>query len=107
MRIKLVAAGAAIALAATIGTAAAAGQFSTLEGIAAQALTPQEMGVVVGGAPGDITLTLPLVAASQASANAPTTGPTAIKHSPILHIPQGTVPGCTGGVCTFGIVTME
>ncbi len=49
MRIKLFAAGAAIALAATIGSASAAVQFSTLEGIAAQTMTQQEMGKVVGG----------------------------------------------------------
>ena len=48
MRIKLFAAGAAIALAATIGSASAADQFSTLEGIAAEAMTAQEMGKVVG-----------------------------------------------------------
>ena len=39
---------AAIALAATIGSASAADPFSTLEGIAADAMTPQEMGVVKG-----------------------------------------------------------
>ncbi len=48
MRIKLIAAGAAIALAASVGSASAADQYSTLEGIAAQAMTPQEMGAVVG-----------------------------------------------------------
>ncbi len=50
MRIKLFAAGAAIALAATIGSASAADQFSTLEGIAAEALTPHEMGAIIGAA---------------------------------------------------------
>ena len=59
MRIKLFAAGAAIALAATIGSASAADQFSTLEGIAADALTPQEMGVVAGAALGDLRVLLP------------------------------------------------
>ena len=59
MRIKLIAAGAAIALAATVGSASAADQFSTLEGIAAEAMTTQEMGVVIGTAVGDITLALP------------------------------------------------
>ena len=50
MRYKLIAAGAAIALAATVGSASAAERFTTMEGIAAQALTPQEMGVVIGAA---------------------------------------------------------
>jgi hypothetical protein len=49
MGIKLFSAGAAIALAATIGTASAAEQFSTIEGIAAQRMTQLEMGKVVGG----------------------------------------------------------
>lgn len=44
MQIKSFLAGAAIALVAGIGTAAAAGVFSTLDGIAAKKLTPQEMG---------------------------------------------------------------
>lgn len=48
MRIKLFAAGAAIALAATIGSASAADQFSTLEGIAAEAMAPRAMSEVKG-----------------------------------------------------------
>ncbi len=48
MQIKSIVAGAAIALAASVGSASAADQYSTLEGIAAQAMTPQEMGAVVG-----------------------------------------------------------
>ena len=48
MRIKLIASGAAIALAATIGAASADEQFNTLDGITAQAMNAQEMGVVVG-----------------------------------------------------------
>ena len=48
MHIKSILSAAAIALAATIGSASAADQFSTLDGIAAQAMTPQEMGVVIG-----------------------------------------------------------
>ena len=48
MHIKSILSAAAIALAATIGSASAADQFSTLDGIAAQAMTPQEMGVVRG-----------------------------------------------------------
>ena len=48
MHIKSILSAAAIALAATIGSASAADQFTTLDGITAQALTPQEMGVVIG-----------------------------------------------------------
>ena len=48
MQIKSILAAAAIALAASVGSASAAEQFSTLEGITAEALTPQEMGIVVG-----------------------------------------------------------
>ena len=51
MRIKLFAVGAALAMAATVGSASAADQFSTLEGIPAQTLTEQEMGKVIGGHP--------------------------------------------------------
>ena len=46
MQIKSILAGAAIALAASVGSASAAEQLSTLEGITAQAMTPQELGVV-------------------------------------------------------------
>ena len=46
MRIKTIVAGAAIALAATIGSATAADQFATLEGIAAEAMAPRAMGEV-------------------------------------------------------------
>ena len=56
MRIKLFAAGAAIALAATIGSASAADQFSTLGGIAAEAMAPQEMGAVTGADTGETML---------------------------------------------------
>ena len=56
MRIKTLASAAAIALAATVGSASAAERFTTLEGIAADALTPQEMGVVIGAAEGDLTV---------------------------------------------------
>ena len=48
MQIKLFVSAAAIALVAGVGSASAADQFQTLEGIAADALTPQEMGVVIG-----------------------------------------------------------
>ncbi|MCH8921470.1 MAG: hypothetical protein IIA23_12325, partial [Chloroflexi bacterium] len=48
MHIKSIVAGAAIALAATVGTASAADQFATLDGMAAQPLTAEEMAGVVG-----------------------------------------------------------
>ena len=48
MQIKLFVSAAAIALVAGLGSASAGDQYSTLEGIAAQAMTPQEMGAVVG-----------------------------------------------------------
>ena len=109
MRIKLIAAGAAIALAATIGSASAADQFSTLDGTSAQALTPQEMGMVIGSAAGDITLTFTGLVGNPTptAAKVPDDGPNAIKHSPVLLLNQASVTGCTGGICTFGIVTME
>ncbi len=47
MRIKSILAGAAIAFAAGIGSASAAEQFSTLEGLAAEALAPHEMGAII------------------------------------------------------------
>lgn len=50
MRIKLVAAGAAIALAATIGTAYAAEQFTTLDGIPAATMSAGDMAAVRGTA---------------------------------------------------------
>jgi len=50
MRIKTIVAGAAIALAATIGAAHAGDQFSTLEGITAVAMSPAELGAVAGEA---------------------------------------------------------
>ncbi len=49
MQIKSIFAGAAIALAATIGSASAAEQFTTLEGVTAVAISPGELGTVVGG----------------------------------------------------------
>ena len=49
MQIKLFVSAAAIALVAGLASASAAGQFSTLEGIAAVALTQPEMGKVTGG----------------------------------------------------------
>ena len=48
MQIKSILAGAAIALAASVGSASAAEQFATLDGVSAAEMTPQEMGVVVG-----------------------------------------------------------
>ncbi len=49
MQIKSIVAGAAIALAATIGLASAADQFTTVAGFEAQALTKQEMRELRGG----------------------------------------------------------
>ncbi len=48
MHIRSIVAGAAIALVATVGSVSAADHFTTLAGITADALTPQEMGVVTG-----------------------------------------------------------
>ena len=48
MHIKSIVAGAAIALASSLGSASAAEPFSTLEGIAAEMMTSQEMGGVRG-----------------------------------------------------------
>lgn len=62
MHIRSILAGAAIALAASVGLASAAEQFSTLEGISADVMTPQEMGVVVGTSISDLTLVLPAMA---------------------------------------------
>jgi hypothetical protein len=58
MGIKLVAAGAAIALAATIGSAYAGEQFNTLDGINAVQLTPQEMDGVIGAAVTSVTMSV-------------------------------------------------
>ena len=49
MHIKSILASAAIALAATIGTASAAEQFSALKGVSAVVMAPQDMAEVVGG----------------------------------------------------------
>ena len=48
MHIKSIVAGAAIAFAATIGSASAADQFATLDGITAQPLTAADMGSISG-----------------------------------------------------------
>jgi len=48
MLTKSILAGAAIALAATIGSASAADQFTTIAGFEAQTITKQEMGVARG-----------------------------------------------------------
>ncbi|MEE8276555.1 MAG: hypothetical protein V3R75_05340, partial [Alphaproteobacteria bacterium] len=50
MHIKTILAGAALALAATIGSASAAERFSTLDGVTAVAMSAGELGAVVGGA---------------------------------------------------------
>ena len=59
MRIKTLVSAIAIALAASVGAASAADQFATLEGIAADALTPQEMGVVFRAAAVKLNVNLP------------------------------------------------
>ncbi len=48
MEIKSIVAGAAIALAATIGSASAGDEFSTLGGVSAESLSAVEMAAVVG-----------------------------------------------------------
>ncbi len=48
MHIKSIVAGAAIALAATVGSASAADEFSTLDGVTAEQLTPPELEIVRG-----------------------------------------------------------
>ena len=49
MQIKSILTGTAIALIAGVGSASAGEEFTTLEGITADAITPQEMGQVIGG----------------------------------------------------------
>ena len=48
MHIKSIVAGAAIALAATVGSAYAADQFATLDGVSAESLSSAEMAAVAG-----------------------------------------------------------
>ena len=57
MHIKSILAVAAIALAAAVGSASAADQFTTLDGIAADVMTPREMGVVIGAATIEVDIT--------------------------------------------------
>ncbi len=59
MHIKLLISAAAIALIAGLGTASAAEQFNTLEGISAEFMSAGDMGAVVGGASYLITDTNP------------------------------------------------
>ena len=54
MRIKLIASAAAIALAATISSASAAEQFTTLDGVSAATMSAGEMAVVRGQAMHDL-----------------------------------------------------
>ena len=75
MYIKTILAGAALALAATIGSASAAEQFSTLAGITAEALTPQEMGAVIGEGLNTIRVTPKGSGGGLANAPAPISGP--------------------------------
>ncbi len=56
MRIKAIVAGAAIALAATIGSVTADEQFSTLEGVSAELLSPAALATVRGA---DLALSTP------------------------------------------------
>ncbi len=108
MRIKLFAAGAAIALAATIGSASAADQFSTLEGIAVDALTPQEMRAVAGA--DDLTVRLPFSVGGAPDAT-PGVGPegTGGVGAPFIgggpesgSVPTGNICDCTlGDVAKF------
>ena len=70
MHIKSILPAVALALAATIGSASAAEQFSALEGITAAAMTPQELGAVVGGKKGASILNLSIPAAAIGKANA-------------------------------------
>ena len=58
MQIKSIVAGAAIALAATIGSASAADQVTTIAGLEAQALTSQEMADVRGEVTATLTITI-------------------------------------------------
>ena len=69
MHIKSILAVAAIAIAATVGSASAADQFTTLDGITAQAMTAQEMGVVEGRL-GKLALSLPGFAGQPAAGKA-------------------------------------
>ena len=105
MRIKLIAAGAAIALAASVGSASAADQFTTLDGVTAQGMTPQELGVVVGGhnAPGVMIVQNRGMGGSKASSKAK-------PHNFVIGA------GATGGVqtghtcptgCSVGVVTFN
>ncbi len=48
MKIKSIVAGAAIALAATVGSASAGDEFSTLSGVSAESLSSVEMAAVIG-----------------------------------------------------------
>ena len=70
MRIKLFVSAAAIALAATIGSASAADQFSTLDGVPAASMSAGEMAAVRGTATPDAVL-----AALGMQALAPPNGP--------------------------------
>ena len=70
MRIKLFVSAAGIALAATIGSASAADQFSTLDGVPAASMSAGEMAAVRGTATPDAVL-----AALGMQALAPPTGP--------------------------------
>ena len=59
MHIKSIVAGAALALAATIGSASAAEQFSTLKGLPAVAMAPAELAATRGMNDGTLTTPAP------------------------------------------------
>ena len=74
MRIKAIVAGAALALAATIGSASAAEQFATLDGVMAVAMSNADKAAVTGTAahfhvlpPGGGAVSNPKVASMQAA----------------------------------------
>ena len=60
MRNKLFASAAAIAFAASLGTASAAEQFTALDGIQAEPMTPSEMAAVVGTGASFVAITVVL-----------------------------------------------
>ena len=71
MQIKSILAAAAIALAVTVGSASAADQFTTLDGISAESLSSVEMAAVVGA---DIDLIVNGISVPTLSTDAPFDG---------------------------------
>ena len=91
MQIKLIVSAAAIALAATVGSASAADRFDALEGIEAQAMTPLEIGAVIGGFDRVVVPPGPAV---------PTGGPMQPPDPPII---DDQAVGDVGGASTDGL----